>query len=102
MSEAEKRQLAQRVATKPGDAAGVADMNDRIGRDALPDGKWVSTVELKPGWRVSGYRYETKVFPAPDDYSELDCERYQTCEEAEAGHVRMVAKWQALAERFGD
>ena len=43
--------------------------------------------------------YETMVFPCDsngnvESWKDLDCERYSSYEEMEAGHTEMVAKWQ--------
>jgi hypothetical protein len=65
-------------------------------RTTLPDGKWVSTVHLGINVQFGdgpALWYETMVFPGPDQWSELDCDRYSTPEEAREGHARMVAKW---------
>lgn len=65
-------------------------MKERIAMTTLPDGKRVSTVLLPFPHR--GGQYETTVSP-PDSWRGLDTDRYDTLEEAEAGHERMVAKW---------
>ena len=65
-----------------------------VEQTALPNNRRVSTV-----WLGLNHQYgdgpplifETLVFH--DDCNELDCERYTTEEEAQAGHARMVAKW---------
>lgn len=84
-------------------------------RTVLPDGKWVSTVLLnpiahmldlgylittfhpdstRPGQKVNnGKPYETMVFPARGNWTEIDAARYDTEEEARAGHQVMVEKW---------
>lgn len=36
--------------------------------------------------------FETMVFPI-DSFSDLDCDRYSTLAQAEAGHAAMVEKW---------
>jgi hypothetical protein len=82
---------------------------------------WVSTVELKeltrlldniievfapfdmkdrPGLqtKASEFVYETMVFPSddgdgPSNFEELDCERYNSLDDANVGHARMVEKW---------
>jgi len=44
--------------------------------------------------------YETMVFPAEDgdiaSFTEVDCARYQTREEAVVGHAAMVERWSLL------
>lgn len=67
----------------------------RVGFTQFKDGARVSTVQLpidhgfggKPLW------FETMVFPSPADSTDLDCERYETEEEALKGHEEMVKKW---------
>jgi hypothetical protein len=71
----------------------------RVAETTLPDGKWVSTVWLGRDLNFSGEGppiiFETMVFPAQNDWGELDMERYSTLEETEEGHQRMVQKWAA-------
>lgn len=74
-------------------------MNDkkhqRLAETTLPDGKWISTVWLgldHGQWGRPLY-FETMVFPKQGDFTELECERYSTEEEALAGHAAVVAKW---------
>jgi hypothetical protein len=66
-------------------------------RENLPDGNWVSTVWLGLDYSFSGEGppiiFETRVFPARDNWRELYMDRYSTPEEAEEGHQRMVEKW---------
>ena len=68
----------------------------RVAETDLPDGKWVSTVWLGLDYSFSGEGppiiFETMVFPARDNWRELDMDRYSTPEEAEEGHQRMVEK----------
>jgi len=66
----------------------------------------VALTEAKNGFRIStvfmslSHQYgagpplifETMVFDG-DNYSDLDCDRYSTWEEAEAGHKKMVYSW---------
>lgn len=70
-----------------------------VGRNKLKDGKIVSTVwlGLDHNRADSGNPliFETMVFPSEDDFSDLDCERYSTEEEAIKGHEAMLRKWQA-------
>lgn len=65
-------------------------------RDMTADGKYeVSTVSLPfahPRGTEVDAMYETMVFAA-GDRMDLDLDRYITQEEAEAGHARMLAKW---------
>jgi len=63
-------------------------MNERVARSVLPNGRVVSTVYIGAGC----IKYETMVFPDEKTWAELDCERYETREEAEDGHTRMVEK----------
>lgn len=67
---------------------------ERVAETTLSDGKWVSTVEL-PVTLQSGDRFETMVFPGRGNWTDLDCLRYRTREEAEAGHAKIVAEWEA-------
>jgi hypothetical protein len=69
---------------------------------------FVSTVRLllesDEQARVLGGRFETMVFDLPSgrnepkDWNELDSERYETREQALAGHEKAVAKWQEKAD----
>jgi len=70
--------------------------NRRVADTTLADGKWVSTV-----WLGLNHSYgdgpplifETMVFPSRDDFTDLDCKRYATEEEATTGHKEMIEKW---------
>jgi len=46
---------------------------------------------------ATSYKYETMVFPQENgevtDWAELDCRRYNSLEDALAGHEEMVEKW---------
>lgn len=68
-----------------------------VEQTTLPSGVWVSTVLLGIDHRFNEIGppiiFETMVFPAEDDFEELDMDRYVTKEQAEAGHRVMVAKW---------
>jgi hypothetical protein len=70
-----------------------------IKQETLPNGKWVSTVWLALDHRMGREGdgrpviFETMVFPSRGDYSELDCARYCTEEEAAKGHEEMVKKY---------
>lgn len=69
----------------------------RIGYTELPWGGRVSTVwlGLDHGFgEVGPLIFETMVFPK-DSFSELDCQRYSTEDQARAGHDAMVEKWQS-------
>src|SRR5437868_3160304 len=78
-------------------ARGFKDPDQRIiEQTELPDGRLVSTVWLGLDHSFGGgppMIFETMVFPKRGDYSELDCERWATEEEARAGHRRLVEKW---------
>jgi hypothetical protein len=72
-----------------------AHSRKHVAADDLPDGTRVSTVFLgtnhnfgdgPPLW------FETMVFPK-GKWEALDCARYTTWAEAEAGHRAMVEKW---------
>lgn len=64
--------------------------------DETDDGEYeVSTVELPfahPRGTEMDAMYETMVFRV-GDRTDIDMDRYVTQEEAEAGHARMLAKW---------
>jgi hypothetical protein len=67
-----------------------------VKQETLESGKWVSTVWLGLDYSFGGDKpliFETMVFPSREDFSDLDCERYSTLEEAEIGHIEMVKKW---------
>lgn len=65
-------------------------MDRRVAYTEVAEGRYVSTVRLL--FRHQGGIYETMVFPR-DSMTELDMARYETREEAEAGHAAMVARW---------
>jgi len=68
-----------------------------IRQEELSDGKWVSTVFLGLDHNFGGGKpliFETMVFPKWGELGELDMDRYSTYKEAEAGHKRMVKKWE--------
>lgn len=70
----------------------------RVAETTLADGTWVSTVWLGLNHQHGDgppLIFETMVFPSKDDMGDLDCDRYATLAEAEAGHAAMVAKWSA-------
>lgn len=70
----------------------------RIAETTLNSGRRVSTVwlGLNHNFDVSGppLIFETMVFPSEKEWSELDCRRYATEQEALAGHRAMVEKWE--------
>jgi len=64
-------------------------------QDTLPNGKWISTVWLGLNHSFGEglpLIFETMVFPKKGDWSDQDCDRYSTIEEAIAGHEAMVKK----------
>ena len=66
-----------------------------IHQTELENGLWVSTVWLGLDHQFGDgpvHIFETMVFPK-GSYSEKDCERYSTREEAEEGHIKMCSKW---------
>lgn len=86
-------------------------MVNRIAETTLPDGKWVSTVELDYGNPLEAFRslagavlqkpigkpFETMVFACRARFSEeVDVQQYDTVEEARAGHEAMVRKWSVI------
>lgn len=79
----------------------VRDWTVALTRVTLPSGNHVvvSTVDLQ----VSAYggRYETMVFHSDvegkvQDWGELQCNRYDTPQEALDGHAVIVAQWLAV------
>ena len=75
------------VMTRP-----ISEAEKRVGKTVLKSGKVVSTVRL--ACRCPGGIYETMVFPGEDSFHDLDMARYETVEEAKAGHDAMVKKWE--------
>lgn len=70
--------------------------NRIVKQEELPNTFRVSTVFLGLDHNFDGGKsllFETMVFPA-DSMGDLDCERYSTWDEAEAGHKKMVEKWE--------
>lgn len=67
----------------------------------LPGNLRVSTVRLSVdhGWGGKPLWYETMVFPM-DSWGDLDCERYETEEEARIGHDAMVKR--VMVGEFAD
>jgi hypothetical protein len=63
----------------------------RVALTVLPDGKVISTVDL----RHLGAGCETMVFPSETEYSEIECQRYETKDHAWLGHLAMVHKYYA-------
>jgi hypothetical protein len=68
-------------------------MTNCVALTRLDDGKWVSTVKLEDYY--PGHLFETMVFPRESHFSELDCRRYFTEDDARKGHAEMVEKWSA-------
>ena len=67
-----------------------------IGRTELPGGCWVSTVWLGLDHSFGTgppLVYESMVFASHEDMTDLDCVRYTTREQAEAGHSELVTRW---------
>lgn len=74
------------------------DQSQRVvARTDLPGGAWVSTVLLGIDHNFSSEGppliFETMVFAGPEGGAELDCRRYATREQAEAGHSELVTRW---------
>jgi hypothetical protein len=66
-----------------------------LARTDLPGGCWVSTVWLGLDHSFGEgppLIFESMVF-GPDDMTDLDCIRYATRKEAEAGHSMLVTRW---------
>lgn len=78
--------------------ANRVESDKRVAETTLEDGTWISTVWLGIDHSfISGglpIIFETMVFPSKDDIGERDMERYSTLEEAQAGHLAMVEKWE--------
>lgn len=71
----------------------------RIAKTDLPNRYWVSTVWLGMDHSFGEgppLIFESMVFKG-EDFTDQDCERYSTEEEALAGHQVMVEKWMKLA-----
>lgn len=74
------------------------DRDNRVALDKLPNGYRVSTIWLGLDHQYSDgppLIFETMVFPQ-DSWSEEECKRYSTEEQALAGHAAMVEKWRAM------
>lgn len=82
-------------------------LNRRVDKTILSDGKIVSTmwIGLDMGHGGPPLIFETMVFhehQTPFEFAgrvrlireELDCRRYSTEEEAQAGHLQVVEKWE--------
>lgn len=73
------------------------DMDYKIvEQTVLPDGKFVSTVWLGLDHNFGEGLpkiFESMIFSSKGNFSDLDCCRYSTEEEAIFGHFRMVKKW---------
>ena len=73
------------------------DTSSRVlARTDLPGGAWVSTVLLGLDHNFSETGppiiFESMVF-GPEDMTDLDCQRYATKEQAQAGHDELVTRW---------
>jgi hypothetical protein len=67
-----------------------------LARTELPGGCWVSTVWLGLDHSFGEgppLIFESMVFASQEDHTDLDCIRYATREEAEAGHSALVTRW---------
>lgn len=70
----------------------------RVAETTLPNGTWISTVWMGRNHSYDGgppLIFETMVFPSKDDIGDMDMDRYSTLEDAMAGHIQMVKRWQA-------
>ena len=68
----------------------------RVAETTLPDGTWISTVWLGLNHQFGDgppLIFETMAFSTRENLNELDCQRYSTLADAEAGHTAMVCKW---------
>lgn len=68
----------------------------KVEQTTLQNGKVVSTVWLGLDHQFGDgppLIFETMVFAHKGSWSEEDCERYTTEQEAKAGHKRMCEKW---------
>jgi len=76
---------------------GLNDLSKkRVAYTPLPDGKIVSTVWLGLDPRFGMGKpliFQTMVFPSEQNFSELDCRRYNTLVEARVGHIDIVQEW---------
>lgn len=70
-----------------------------VAQQCLKNGIYVSTVWLGLNHNFSGRGrpliYETMVFPKEGDGNEMDYQRYFSRRQAEIGHKKMIAKWEA-------
>ena len=77
----------------------LIDINyKRILETTLPDGKWISTVWLGINHQFGNgpiLIFETMVFNSKGNFTDLDCERYSTENDAIIGHYKMIEKWTA-------
>lgn len=76
-----------------GEAAFTTSETRRVAKTVLPDGRVVSTVFLVLDHSFEGgppLIFETMVFPSETDFTETDCARYSTLDEARRGHEKMV------------
>ena len=68
----------------------------KIMRTTLPCGKVVSTVWLGIDYSFGGGNkvvFETMVFEGDEEFSDVDCERSTTLDEAKCCHEEMCVKW---------
>jgi hypothetical protein len=67
-----------------------------IKQEELKDGKFLSTVWLGHGFEKKGKSliFETMLFSKKGDWSDIDCKRYSTLEEAKKGHEEMKKKYE--------
>jgi hypothetical protein len=73
-----------------------------VGRTVLPNGRLVSTVWLGldhafpaewKGFQSGPIIFESMVLADADSVETLDCRRYSTEAQAQAGHAELVAQW---------
>lgn len=65
-----------------------------IRQEALPDGKWVSTIWIGIDFKDKNLEiFETIVFDSQENLNGIDMDRYSTEREALNGHIFMVKKY---------
>lgn len=66
-----------------------------VAQDKTSSGKLVSTVLLPfdHGTEGASLWFETMVFHSPEDFLDIDCDRYETRAQAVVGHGKMLEKW---------
>jgi hypothetical protein len=83
----------EKVLVSTVEISSMTRMMDTLIEAVVPDGM------DRPGLKTKAteFQFETMVFSADSDgvtdWDELDCERYNSREDAQAGHTRMVEKW---------